>query len=702
MIMHPEQEAATPPPSRTAANQIESQAGDTISNACLQGKVSIAELVKAKQPTTPTFDVYDNAWAKEPSDTTTLQELIDVTRSDILAAEVAKVRRLLAEGKADEASEAKRKLPAVSLSGSTQGRRARAVEEGRFQHSGLLQIDLDAKDNPGKSVKEMREALIADPHILAVFITPSGNGVKGIARIPADASTHRACFLAAEAHFASLGFKIDPACKDPVRLCFVSHDPQAWMREGEAEMFEPLPAEVVKERAAPTPTPKAPATSKENLILSDTRAPLDAATVREMLRAIPPRPPYGEWLRIASAVWDAVGEAEGTAALLEWSPEERHGEYADKFKHRLKDVTAGTLAFLAKENGWKGKPPGTRATTDPIPSPDVFRQMLRERAFDVDKVPPPPVPVLLLDGKCIGTPGNIMAPQAGVKAGKSAAVGGIIAGFMLNNATGNHDTLGFTANNPNGFAVLHFDTEQSRFDHDGGVRKALIRAGMEAPPEWFRSFTIADLSCGNRRFAIETAIEDAIADCGGIMAIILDGVADLMRDPNDAEEAFALVDWLHAEAIRQDCLIITVIHENPGSEQGKTRGHLGSQLARKSETNLRLAKDTQTGITTIWADHARHCHIPKDQGVCFAWSDLRGMHVSKGKASEIKASAKREKLREEAEAAFGDADKLAYTDLLKAIMETSGIAEKTAQARIKSYHAEGIIHKHEVGNYSLK
>jgi hypothetical protein len=44
-------------------------------------------------------------------------------------------------------------------------------------------------------------------------------------------------------------------------------------------------------------------------------------------------------------------------------------------------------------------------------------------------------------------------------------------------------------------------------------------------------------------------------------------------------------------------LIVGVIHFNPGGE--KTRGHLGSQLERKAETNLRLDKVRRAPAATI-------------------------------------------------------------------------------------------------------
>jgi len=374
-----------------------------------------------------------------------------------------------------------------------------------------------------------------------------------------------------------------------------------------------------------------------------------------------------------------------------------HERMRDQLAHRLRDVLErGGDPCVVIEEITKHEASGSQVEKN-----DVFREMLVERAFDVNHPPPPPVPILMLGEKMISTPGNILAIQAGIKAGKTGVVGGINAALMVGRMSGSRDTLGFSSDNAEGRGVLHFDTEQSRCDHDATCRRALSRAGMEAPPAWFQSFSLADLSQANREVAIETAIHDAVVSFGGVFAVVLDGVADICRDPNDAKEAFSLVDRIHAAAIKYNCAFIVVIHENPGSE--KTRGHLGSQLARKAETNLRLAKDAQTGVTTMWADYARHCHISKNDGICFSWSDVLGMHVNRGTAGQIKAGERQEKFRDEAEKAFGDSDQLTYTDLVSAIMQATGLKSvKTAEKRINTYQAEGVIIKTQGGSYLLK
>ncbi|MDP3851050.1 MAG: hypothetical protein Q8Q59_11140 [Luteolibacter sp.] len=332
---------------------------------------------------------------------------------------------------------------------------------------------------------------------------------------------------------------------------------------------------------------------------------------------------------------------------------------------------------------------------------DGMRETLAERAFNFALAPLPPYPILRLGDRTISTPGNLTGIQGPVKSGKTGVLEAMIAAAFNANRQG-PDTLGFSAENIHGKAMIHIDTEQSRYDHDSLIRRAMRRARVATPPPWFYSYSLTDMTVAQRRDALEIVIEDTSARHGGVFLIIIDGVADLCASPNDEVEAYALVGRLHALAIHQDCAIVCVLHENPGSDNGKMRGHLGSQLERKAETPLRLAKDAASGVTTIWSDRARHCHLPREQGICFAWSDEARMHVSVGTVREIKASAKSAKFRAEAEAAFSDSDSMTYSELVARVAETAFIAPKTAERRVKTYTAEGIIRKTEAGNYGLK
>jgi hypothetical protein len=250
----------------------------------------------------PEIDFYSSATASTATATTTLSDLIDAIRSDEFAAKIARLRSTLAAGDDDGYSVAKKDLQAVSISGTATGKRAKAIEEGRFIHSGLLQLDFDAADNVGWTVEEIVEILQAEPRIVAAFVSPSGHGVKGIARIPVcqTRDEHVAAFAAARNHFRSHNLTIDEACKDPVRLMFVSHDPGAWLDLDRTAVFEPV--------AGAPELPKAAKAKKSSIKL---KAPRTAFPE-------PPREGIHAWLMQAAWHCRFAGMSEAdTAAKLQ-------------------------------------------------------------------------------------------------------------------------------------------------------------------------------------------------------------------------------------------------------------------------------------------------------------------------------------------------------------------------------------------------
>ena len=143
---------------------------------------------------------------------------------------------------------------------------------------------------------------------------------------------------------------------------------------------------------------------------------------------------------------------------------------------------------------------------------------------------------------------------------------------------------------------------------------------------------------------------------------------------------------------------------NPGSDF-KTRGHLGSQLERKSETNLRLEKDDDE-ISVIWADKNRRAPIPKKSAPCFQWDDGAGMHVSVQNPSETKAEAKsdakRAAMRQEAETVFADGkDSFRYTDLISKMEASFAMSKIGARAKLKRWKLSQIVTVQPSGLYTL-
>lgn len=349
-------------------------------------------------------------------------------------------------------------------------------------------------------------------------------------------------------------------------------------------------------------------------------------------------------------------------------------------------------------NSWENPPPpaedseedGEEDLKEKFVIPD-FSKPVEGCEFDFDNPPPRPVAVLRLNGQTISTPGNITNIQAKPKEGKTTIAGGVLSSVIVGERDG-CDTLGFSSSNPGGGIVLLFDTEQSHFDSDTNVRRALNRAKYRGKPDWVRSFCLTGKSSNECYQFITSAMRWAAAQSAGLFMVVIDGVADLCTDVNDAQEANFVVRKLQKAAIDYHCVIVTVLHENPGSETGKTRGHLGSQLERKAETSLRVAKDTTSGIVTIWAERARNCMIPKSEGHCIRYDKEQCGFVSCGSAKQIKANEKLDEARQEVLKVFDGGAPGGYSDLCRKIMDVTGLKIDSAKKRVKSWTDLGLIH----------
>jgi hypothetical protein len=370
----------------------------------------------------------------------------------------------------------------------------------------------------------------------------------------------------------------------------------------------------------------------------------------------------------------------------------------------MKDITEELRQqAAAKKAAEQQRHAQSRTPEDKSADKSIDFEPLDSRRIKLENEPPKPVSVLTLAGQQISTAGNLTVVSAQAKAGKTAAIGGMLAALIAGDNEG-ADCFGFVAAPTNGKAVVIFDTEQSRYDAWLLLNRATIRAGVHELPPHFRGYCLLDVPTASRRLYLAAEMERASRACGGIHSVILDGVADLCIDPNDPSEAFGLVDELVRLAVLHDAPIVVVLHENPsGAETGKTRGHLGSQLERKAESNLRVAKDAK-GISTIYSDRCRRASIPKDQGPRFAWSGQAGMHVTvTTDVRADKAQEKREAERPVVDGVFaGTVGSVPWSDLKKRMMDAGHMTSRTAERRITEWTKLGLICSPVKGEYSRK
>jgi len=276
------------------------------------------------------------------------------------------------------------KLSAASPSGVvTEGGRKHAAPEGRWMPSGVLQVDLDAKDNEGRTAGELVEALKSLPFVFAAWVSPSGNGAKGLAAISRKPEDHLACHKEARAEVAKLGLVGDDGVKDPVRLCYSGHDPDLWIRSGEVEALDGQapagePSGVSARGAASSAEPSgAPAGAEPRAA----RLGYTEGEVRGMLEAIRDgvagtvfekdgtgRLAYAPWVDVLSGVANELGEAAAVDLLRETLPEEDECPpetgYEYKVGHRETGVSIDRVADIAAVCGWDGEARGRLVRAD--------------------------------------------------------------------------------------------------------------------------------------------------------------------------------------------------------------------------------------------------------------------------------------------------------------------------------------------------
>ncbi len=307
----------------------------------------------------------------EPKGTIPIKALFEEIRDGAHKESVIRVRNAVSQCKPkDIINDLKREIQSVTISGEiTQGGRKQAMAEKRFIHSGLLQIDMDEKDNQGRKPEEIRDTLASDPHTLCAFLSPSGTGTKAVMMIPVceDEADHKAAFESAAMHYRSnYNLQIDESTKDPVRLCYFSWDENAKWNDNAEPITVALP--VIPEGIRPEDkSPEKKAVTNHKL-----------EELAAMLAPMPARNNYNDWLRVCSGAWNEYGES-ATPILAEKWQEEKQGEYSEKFKNRLQHCTLGTVIHHAKLCGWKKESQGEPARFEYVHADDLQDT---EGAFD--------------------------------------------------------------------------------------------------------------------------------------------------------------------------------------------------------------------------------------------------------------------------------------------------------------------------------
>ena len=325
--------------------------------------------------------------------------------------------------------------------------------------------------------------------------------------------------------------------------------------------------------------------------------------------------------------------------------------------------------------------------------------MLQSCEIDYENPPDASKSIVAVNGVPLGTQDNLLCITGGEGTGKSNYVAAILTGTLGTERLPAERTLGLEITpNPNGLAVLHYDTEQSEAQLHKNLSKTLQRASLKTVPEFYHSLYLASLSRKDRLKLIRESMDLFHHKHGGIHLVVIDGIADLIRSANDETESIAIVDELYRLAGIYNTCIICVLHFVPNGI--KLRGHIGSELQRKAAGILSIEKDDNPEYSVVKALKVRDGSPLDVPMMLFGWDKAEDMHVYRGeKSKEDKEKRKTDELIGVVKEAFRSSLKLSYQELCEILMREMEIKERTAKKYIAYMKEQRILAQDTNGNY---
>lgn len=308
---------------------------------------------------------------------------------------------------------------------------------------------------------------------------------------------------------------------------------------------------------------------------------------------------------------------------------------------------------------------------------------------------PRPDPVISVNGETIASAGNIIIISGASKSGKSAILCYLIAASISENIQDPIPVIHVIFNRSRK-AIIHFDTEQSRYSHQRNYKAALRRAGVEFSPDYLLSYNIRSLALDEYQQTTDDICQAASEKFGGIHMILIDGIADYIADTNAKKDSSAIVSYFMRLSNEFNCPVIVIIHTNPTSnpDYSKEQGNLGSECQRKCESLLTI--QNKEDVSTLSAKLLRHAGKGDFKPVSLKYDKEKGYHIfCEDEKKKEKSEIRRGELVDIAAKVFGALNSYEYGEALNMIMKAHGCRDRTAKDIFKELNVHGLIVKRE-------
>lgn len=349
--------------------------------------------------------------------------------------------------------------------------------------------------------------------------------------------------------------------------------------------------------------------------------------------------------------------------------------------------------------------------------PDAIEQMVQEvlcsavinpaQKYEKD------TPIMCYNGTAFATLRNF-SQVIGLPKSRKTWFSQMVAGSFLAAQLGNKydEKLAGEKINDGDASVLIIDTEQG--DYRAAKMQSTIAAIAGLSTEQVGKYlTILSM----RKFGSDISFIATVAQMilQRPSLVIIDGIADLVTNPNDPAQSAIIYQFLLQASAKYNCHIMVVIHANQSAvnkdkddAMSRGRGHLGSDLERKSEANISLKKpESDSTITNVKFESTRD-KTPEN----FAFRiDGNGMPRP---CDFVQVTSKEEKQVQKVVQVVQimkskQVTKWAHGDLWRALVGANSGAKqmspRTAKDLIKSAYEAGLIEKTEQGRntfYSIK
>jgi hypothetical protein len=485
--------------------------------------------------------------------------------------------------------ELKKTLPCILFSGIFSERSDNALVE----HSGIICLDFDKFSN-SDDLMFYRDYLISDKYTYSVFISPSGDGLKVLVKIPADKENHRAYFLGLKDYYNSPNFDI--SCVNESRVCYLSSDETIFINED---------SEVFKTKV-----------EKKEYQQKNTEVQIEVLDSEKVIAGL-----Y-KWWNEKYGIVD--GERNRNTFILSMAlnefgvPEIEAKNFCSQFSHEgfdsneingiversyAKTHLFGTKKFSKIEKYQEEIESQVNKDSKTVVN---FHNIYQSAFIDVTKrIEYPPVALSIgshqLGNKTFpitfGTYGNFSCLVGASKSRKTFFKSMLLASYIggkSSNLVGDIKT-----HRDRECFIVDIDSEQGTYDAQRVFKRVMDMVGVENY-EFYKPFALRPYEPKERLEFIEWLIyESELKDNIGLISI--DGLADLVNDFNDLKESQAVIQKVMRWTDEKQFHLTTVLHSNFGTS--KAVGHIGSSVLKKAETVCQIS--SSDGISTVNFTHTR-------------------------------------------------------------------------------------------------